>query len=73
MRKTALHQSSAGSECQRLTKGSSAELTAARLAEILIELDRERLLAMAIAARGVARVDASERVADACIALAQKR
>ena len=50
-----------------------SELTAARLSQILIELDRDRLLAMAIAARGVARVDASERVADACIALAQKR
>ena len=50
-----------------------SELTAPRLVDILIELDRERLLAMAIAARSVARVDASERVADACIALAQER
>ncbi len=50
-----------------------SELTATRLARILTELDRARLLAMAIAARSVACVDASERVADACIALAQKR
>jgi len=35
--------------------------------------DRERLLTMAIAARSVARTDATERVADACLELAQSR
>lgn len=46
-----------------------AELTAARLAELLRELlgDRERLLRMAQAARALARVDAAERVAAVCL------
>jgi UDP-N-acetylglucosamine:LPS N-acetylglucosamine transferase len=35
-------------------------------------MNRGRMLAMAIAARRVGRTDASERVADACIALAQR-
>lgn len=46
-----------------------AELTAERLAELLRELlgDRPRLLAMAEAARGLARIDAAERVAMICL------
>ena len=47
-------------------------MTAQGLADLLSNLSRERLLAMAIAARRVGRVDASERVADACIALARR-
>jgi UDP-N-acetylglucosamine--N-acetylmuramyl-(pentapeptide) pyrophosphoryl-undecaprenol N-acetylglucosamine transferase len=50
-----------------------AELTVRRLADMLSGHDRERLLAMAIAARSVARIDATERVADACIELAKSR
>jgi UDP-N-acetylglucosamine--N-acetylmuramyl-(pentapeptide) pyrophosphoryl-undecaprenol N-acetylglucosamine transferase len=48
---------------------AQAELTAERLAGRLAELSRERLLAMAIAARKVGRTDAADRVADACVAL----
>ncbi len=48
-----------------------AELTAARLAEILRGLDRARVLPMASAARALARPDAAERVADACVRLAR--
>jgi UDP-N-acetylglucosamine--N-acetylmuramyl-(pentapeptide) pyrophosphoryl-undecaprenol N-acetylglucosamine transferase len=55
------------------TLAPQAELTARRLADMLSGYDRERLLAMAIAARSVARTDATERVADACIELAQSR
>jgi UDP-N-acetylglucosamine--N-acetylmuramyl-(pentapeptide) pyrophosphoryl-undecaprenol N-acetylglucosamine transferase len=47
-------------------------MTAQGLADLLQGLSRGRLLAMAIAARRVGRTDASERVADACIALAQR-
>jgi UDP-N-acetylglucosamine--N-acetylmuramyl-(pentapeptide) pyrophosphoryl-undecaprenol N-acetylglucosamine transferase len=50
-----------------------ARLTARLLAEMLSGYDREHLLAMAIAARSVARTDATERVADVCIELAQSR
>ncbi len=50
-----------------------AELTARRLADMLAACRRESLLAMAIAARSVARTDATERVADACIELARSR
>jgi UDP-N-acetylglucosamine--N-acetylmuramyl-(pentapeptide) pyrophosphoryl-undecaprenol N-acetylglucosamine transferase len=49
-----------------------AELTAERLAERLAGLSRERLLAMAVAARKVGRTDAADRVADACVALTRK-
>jgi UDP-N-acetylglucosamine--N-acetylmuramyl-(pentapeptide) pyrophosphoryl-undecaprenol N-acetylglucosamine transferase len=49
-----------------------AELTAERLAERLAGLSRERLLAMAVAARKVGRTDAADRVADACVALIRK-
>jgi UDP-N-acetylglucosamine--N-acetylmuramyl-(pentapeptide) pyrophosphoryl-undecaprenol N-acetylglucosamine transferase len=44
------------------------ELSAATLAQIVASLDRPRLLAMAQAARALARPDATRRVADACIA-----
>jgi UDP-N-acetylglucosamine--N-acetylmuramyl-(pentapeptide) pyrophosphoryl-undecaprenol N-acetylglucosamine transferase len=47
-------------------------MTAQGLADLLLALNRGRLLAMAIAARRVGRTDASERVADACITLAQR-
>jgi UDP-N-acetylglucosamine--N-acetylmuramyl-(pentapeptide) pyrophosphoryl-undecaprenol N-acetylglucosamine transferase len=43
------------------------ELSPQRLAELLRSSSRERLLAMAQAARRVARADATERVVDACI------
>ena len=44
-----------------------AELDPSALAELLRGLERSRLLAMARAARSVAKTDAAERVADACI------
>ena len=50
-----------------------ADLTAERLAELLRGLTRERLGAMAIAARKVGRTDAADRVADACVALLPRR
>jgi UDP-N-acetylglucosamine--N-acetylmuramyl-(pentapeptide) pyrophosphoryl-undecaprenol N-acetylglucosamine transferase len=50
-----------------------SELSPQRLADLLGAFDRARLLDMAIAARRVARVDATERVADACIELARIR
>ena len=50
-----------------------SDLTPQRLANLVQGLTREQLLAMAIASRQVARVDAAERVADACIALAVRR
>jgi UDP-N-acetylglucosamine--N-acetylmuramyl-(pentapeptide) pyrophosphoryl-undecaprenol N-acetylglucosamine transferase len=46
-----------------------SELTPEALAARLESFTRESLLAMAIAARSVARVNAADRVADACIAL----
>jgi UDP-N-acetylglucosamine--N-acetylmuramyl-(pentapeptide) pyrophosphoryl-undecaprenol N-acetylglucosamine transferase len=49
-----------------------AELSAATLAQIVASLDRPRLLAMAQAARALARPDATRRVADACIAEGSK-
>jgi UDP-N-acetylglucosamine--N-acetylmuramyl-(pentapeptide) pyrophosphoryl-undecaprenol N-acetylglucosamine transferase len=50
-----------------------SELTPQLLADMLVAYDREGLLAMAIKARSVARTDATERVADACMELAQSR
>ncbi|MDD2989463.1 MAG: undecaprenyldiphospho-muramoylpentapeptide beta-N-acetylglucosaminyltransferase [Zoogloea sp.] len=47
-----------------------AELTPQRLAALLKEMDRERLLGMAEKARGRARPDATARVADVCAGLA---
>jgi UDP-N-acetylglucosamine--N-acetylmuramyl-(pentapeptide) pyrophosphoryl-undecaprenol N-acetylglucosamine transferase len=49
------------------------ELTPEALAERIAACTRESLLAMAEAARKVARVDAADRVADACIALGTPR
>lgn len=49
-----------------------AELSAATLAQLVASLDRPRLLAMAQAARALARPDATRRVADACIAEGSK-
>ena len=46
------------------------DLSPARLAAELTAMSRTRALAMATAARGVARLDAAERVAEACIRLA---
>ncbi len=51
---------------------AQSELTPQRLAQQLSSLTRETLLAMAMAARGVGRRDAADRVADACIALGSK-
>ena len=48
------------------------ELSPQRLADLLRGSSRERLLAMAQAARRVARADATERVADACISEARQ-
>jgi len=50
-----------------------AELTPQLLADMLAAYERKSLLPMAIAARSVARTDATERVADACIELARAR
>jgi len=49
------------------------ELTPEALAARLAALTRAQLLAMALAARKVARTDAADRVADACVALGAKR
>ncbi|MBP7394858.1 MAG: undecaprenyldiphospho-muramoylpentapeptide beta-N-acetylglucosaminyltransferase [Zoogloea sp.] len=46
------------------------ELTPQRLAALLQEMNRERLLVMATKARGCARPDATARVADVCAGLA---
>jgi UDP-N-acetylglucosamine--N-acetylmuramyl-(pentapeptide) pyrophosphoryl-undecaprenol N-acetylglucosamine transferase len=46
------------------------ELNAERLAQLLRELDREKLLAMAQAARSLAKPDATQQVAQACVSLA---
>jgi UDP-N-acetylglucosamine--N-acetylmuramyl-(pentapeptide) pyrophosphoryl-undecaprenol N-acetylglucosamine transferase len=48
-----------------------AQLTAERLASLLGGLDRPRLLAMAVAARALARPRATERVAEICTELAR--
>ncbi len=52
---------------------AQAELTPAALAERIASCTRESLLAMARAARKLARPDAADRVADACIALGTPR
>lgn len=46
------------------------ELTPQRLAALLQQMNRERLLAMAVKARGCAKPDATARVADVCAGLA---
>ena len=45
------------------------ELTAQKLADLLTELTREKLLSMAMAARGQAKPDATRVVAEACMEL----
>ena len=50
-----------------------AGLTPEKLSALLLALDRERLLAMAEKARGVARTGAVEAVVDACVELAGAR
>jgi len=45
------------------------ELTAQKLADLLSTLTREKLLNLAIAARSLAKPDATQVVADACIEL----
>ncbi len=47
------------------------ELTAQKLAELLINLTREKLLNMAIIARGLAKPEAAKVVAEACIELGE--
>ncbi len=47
------------------------ELNAEKLAQLLRGLNREKLLAMAQAARSLAKPDATQQVAQACIVLAQ--
>lgn len=46
------------------------ELSAEKLAQLLRELNREKLLAMAQAARSLAKPDATQQVAQVCISLA---
>ncbi|HXF66878.1 MAG TPA: glycosyltransferase, partial [Burkholderiales bacterium] len=46
------------------------ELTSQRLAEVLADFTRERLLAMAQAARAAGRPEATRAVAQACMELA---
>lgn len=46
------------------------EMSADKLAQLLRELDREKLLAMAQAARSLAKPDATQHVAQVCVALA---
>ncbi len=46
------------------------ELNAEKLAQLLRELNREKLLAMAQAARSLAKPDATQRVVQVCVALA---
>ena len=47
-----------------------SELTPEKLAGLLAELDREKLLAMARAARAAGKPDATRAVAEACMRLA---
>ena len=47
-----------------------SELSAEKLAQMLNELSREKLLAMAQQARSVAKADAAQRVAQVCAELA---
>jgi UDP-N-acetylglucosamine:LPS N-acetylglucosamine transferase len=48
-------------------------LSPERLAARIASLTRETLLAMAVAGRKLARRDAADRVADACVALGPAR
>jgi UDP-N-acetylglucosamine--N-acetylmuramyl-(pentapeptide) pyrophosphoryl-undecaprenol N-acetylglucosamine transferase len=49
------------------------ELTPERLADVIASVDRSKALALALAARGVGRTGAAERVADVCLELAGAR
>ena len=51
---------------------AQAEFSPDRLAALLPTLTRDRLAAMAAAARRVGRLDAADRVADACVTLMRK-
>ena len=55
------------------TSVAQRELTPEWLGDVLAGLTRESLLTMAIAARKLARGDAADRVADACVALGMPR
>ena len=48
------------------------ELSAEKLAQLLRELDREKLLSMARAARSLAKPDATQAVARICVELAEQ-
>jgi len=50
-----------------------SDLTPQRLADWIAQATRQRLLTMAIAARGLRKADAARRVAETCIAVAQMR
>lgn len=50
---------------------NQGELNAARLAELIETLDRERLLEMAKRARSLAKPEATQRVAEACMEMAR--
>jgi UDP-N-acetylglucosamine--N-acetylmuramyl-(pentapeptide) pyrophosphoryl-undecaprenol N-acetylglucosamine transferase len=50
-----------------------SELTAHKLAELFTSLSRQRLLAMAQAARSLGKPDATEKVAEACMKLAKNQ
>lgn len=52
---------------------SQSELTAQKLAELLTQLTREKLLTMAITARSLAKPEATKVVAEACIELSGAR
>jgi len=58
------------SECGAAILIPEAELTAAKLAGLIARLDREKLLAMAQAARAAGKPEATRAVAEACMALA---
>lgn len=59
------------SECGAAVLLPQAELNAEKLAQMLGELDREKLLAMAQQARAVAKADAAQAVANVCKELAE--
>ena len=56
-----------------MTERVQTNVTPERLATWLRAVTRERLLAMAMAARKLRKADATQRVADTCIAVAQMR
>jgi UDP-N-acetylglucosamine--N-acetylmuramyl-(pentapeptide) pyrophosphoryl-undecaprenol N-acetylglucosamine transferase len=52
---------------------AQSDLTPERVTVLLRSLTREQLLAMAVGARKLGRLDAADRVADTCVALAERR